>query len=142
MSYPNRYLKIVRASAWYDVIATAALATPWTFEVFWRVMNQITANLALAPMPIFDPIHVLFANLLGSVVLVWAAVRLWQTKPGYGVFDGIARAFFAMWQVVALHQGASPLIWPFLAAELAFGAAQLLPLLHSPWRTRLFGAST
>jgi len=139
MSHSSRYLKIVRASAWYDIVATASFVTPWTFEVFWRVMNQIAANLALAPMPVFDPIHVLFANLLGSVVLVWAAVRLWQTMPGHGAFDGIARALFALWQAVALHQGASALIWPFLAAELAFGSAQLLPLLRGPWRTRLFG---
>jgi hypothetical protein len=141
MPYPYRYLRTVRASAWYDVIATALFVTPWTFDVFWRVMNRISASLALAPMPAFEPMHVLFANLLGSVVLVWAAVRLWKTTPVYGLFDGIARALFALWQAVALYQGASLLIWPFLVAELAFCVAQLLPLLRSPWRTQLFGAS-
>lgn len=127
MANTHGYLRIVRASAWYDVFATAAFATPWTFDAFWRLMNATAITVGITPLPGFDPVHMLFANLLGSVVLVWAAVRLWRTEVAYGLFDGVARVLFSLWQAVALYHGASALIWPFLIAELAFGAAQLLP---------------
>jgi hypothetical protein len=128
MAHPNRYLRIVRASAWYDILATAAFTTPWTLAAFLRALNAMAVTMGTTPVPPFDPVHTLFANLLGSVVLVWAAVRLWRTVPAYGLFDGIARVLFALWEGVALYYGATPLILPFLAVELAFGAAQLLPM--------------
>lgn len=122
------YLRVVRASAWYDVAATAAFATPWTFAWLRGQLNALAPVLGVAPVPVFDPTQLLFANLMGSVVLVWAAVRLWRTQAEFGVFDGIARVLFAVWQFYAIQGGASALIWPFLVAEVGFGVAQLLPV--------------
>ncbi len=132
MPSTHRYLRIVRASAWYDIFATAAFTTPWTFDAFRHVMNATAIAVGTAPLPGFDPVHMLFANLLGSVVLVWSAVRLWRTQAAYGFFDGIARLLFSLWQAVALYHGASALIWPFLIIELTFGAMQLLPAIRGP----------
>ncbi|QBR00525.1 hypothetical protein [Paraburkholderia pallida] len=136
MPHSNRYLRIVRASAWYDIVATSAFTTPWTLGAFLRVLNGMAVAMSTAPVPPFDPVHTLFANLLGSVVLVWAAVRLWRTVPAYGIFDGVARVLFALWEGVALYHGATPLIVPFLVVELAFGAAQLLPVVRDVIRRR------
>lgn len=46
-----------------------------------------------------------------------------------GLFDGAARALFALWQAYALGHGATRLLWLFLVTEVAFGAVQ-----PWPWR--------
>lgn len=125
----ENYLRVVRASAWYDVAATAAFTTPWTFAAVHRALNAVADAVGASRLPAFGAEHMLFANLLGSVVLVWAALRLWRTTAAYGVFDGVARVLFLTWQAVALANGASALVWPFLMFEAAFAVAQLLPWL-------------
>ncbi len=117
---PN-YRRLVRASAWYDLIVTAGFATPWTYVLVHRLLSSY------GYFPPVEPIQTLFANLMGSVVVVWALLRLFRTLPLHGLYDGIARLLFATWQVYALAHGATPLLWAFLAIELAFGATQLIP---------------
>ena len=124
-----RYLRIVRLSAWYDLIVSAGFATPWTFALIHQGLSLL-ARQSGAPgsLPAFAPAHVLMANLLGSVVVVWSLVRLRDTQPVYGRYDALGRFLFAAWQLYAVAQGASWLILGFTAVELAFGLAQLLPL--------------
>ncbi len=117
---PN-YRRLVRASAWYDLIVTAGFATPWTYAQVHRFLSSY------GDFPPIDPIQTLFANLMGSVVVVWSFLRLLRTLPLHGLYDGIARLLFATWQLYALTQGATPLLWAFLAIELTFGATQLVP---------------
>jgi hypothetical protein len=66
---------------------------------------------------------------MGSVVVVWAVLRIVRPLPEHGLFDGVARTLFAAWQAYALAHGASRLLWLFLAVEVAFGVLQL-----APWR--------
>ena len=101
-----RYLRIVRLSAWYDLIVSAGFATPWTFAL----------------------IHQGLSLLAQQSVVVWSLVRLRDTQPVYGRYDALGRFLFAAWQLYAVAQGASWLILGFTAVELAFGLAQLLPL--------------
>ena len=124
-----RYLRIVRLSAWYDLIVSAGFATPWTFALIHQGLSLL-AQQSGAPgsLPAFAPAHVLMANLLGSVVVVWSLVRLRDTQPVYGRYDALGRFLFAAWQLYAVAQGASWLILGFTAVELAFGLAQLLPV--------------
>ncbi|MEU5725571.1 hypothetical protein [Micromonospora sp. NPDC047738] len=69
----------------------------------------------------------LYANLMGSVVVVWALLRIVQAQPVHGLLDGVARTLFATWQTYALAHGATRLLWLFLVVEVAFGPVQLLP---------------
>lgn|SRR5689334_5154229 len=115
------YRHLVRASAWYDLVVTAGFATPWTYVLVHRLLSSY------GDFPPVDPIQTLFANLMGSVVVVWALLRLFRTLPLHGLYDGIARLLFATWQLYALAHGATPLLWAFLAIELTFGAIQLTP---------------
>lgn len=124
MSPQNRsYLRIVRASAWYDLIVTAGFATPWTYALVHRALSSMDA------FPPADTIQTLYANLMGSVVVVWALLRLFRTLPLHGLYDGIARVLFASWQAYALAQGASRILAVFLVMEVSFGVVQLLPWL-------------
>lgn len=126
---PSRapYLRVVRASAWYDLVVTAGFATPWTYALVHGLLSSAGDALGLGALPDRDPVQTLYANLMGSVVVVWSVLRLRGTRPAHGVYDGAARMLFAAWQAYALARGATGVLWPFLAVEVAFGVVQLVP---------------
>ncbi len=123
------YLRVVRASAWYDLVATAGFATPWTFAAVFAGLNGLSTLLGIpARFPPFGPEHMLMANLLGSLVIVWAILRLHAPSILFGRYDAAGRGLFAAWQLYALLHGGHPLIWGFVAIEIAFGIVQALPV--------------
>lgn len=130
---PSRpaYLRVVRASAWYDLLVTAGFATPWTYALLHGMLSSLGGALGLGVMPARDPMQTLYANLLGSVVVVWALLRIVKPLPMHGLFDGAARTLFATWQAYALAHGAPRLVWLFLVFEVAFGIVQLVPWCHN-----------
>lgn len=134
LSGPSRpaYLRVVRASAWYDLVVTAGFATPWTYALLHHALSSLGGALGLGVLPALDPVLTLYANLMGSVVVVWALLRIVKPLPVYGLADGGARTLFAMWQAYALAQGASRVLWVFFVVEVAFGVLQLVPW----WRSR------
>ncbi|MFF3879194.1 hypothetical protein [Streptomyces sp. NPDC001978] len=121
------YLRVVRVSAWYDLAVTAGFATPWTYALVHDALSSCGNALGLGALPELDPWQILFANLMGSVVVVWAVLRIVRPLPEHGLFDGIARTLFATWQAYALAHGVSRLLWLFFGVEVAFGFLQLVP---------------
>ncbi len=70
----TQYRNVVRGSAWYDLIVTAAFATPWSFAALHGVLTALSQKLNLpGELPPFEPVHLLMANLLGSAAGLWAA---------------------------------------------------------------------
>lgn len=118
------YLRLVRASALYDLLVTAPFATPWSLAWLLRQLDALGQWLGFAPLATFSPEALLLGNLLGSVVCVWAALRLASPSVTLGRYDAAARGLFALWQAWALYQGASPLLALFLVIEISFGIAQ------------------
>ena len=77
----NGYLRIVRASAWYDLLVTIGFATPWTFAMIHHSLASTIQALGLpGGFPAFEPAHMLMANLLGSIVTIWTILRLRDTR--------------------------------------------------------------
>ncbi|MFJ5774208.1 hypothetical protein [Streptomyces sp. NPDC093094] len=126
------YLRLVRASAWYDLVVTAGFVTPWTYALVHAALSWTGETLGVGALPAREPMQVLHANLMGSVVVVWSALRLRATLPVHGLYDGAARVLFSLWMAYALGAGASGVLWPFLAVETAWGVVQLAPW----WRAR------
>lgn len=126
------YIRIVRASALYDLVATAPFATPWSFAFVAGVLGALHVNLQL-PGAWFVPdmMQTLFACLMGSVVVIWSLARLHLGLPILGLYDAAARLLFAFWQLNAVWHGASYLILAFTAVELIFFVLQLLPYRRS-----------
>lgn len=125
----SNYLRIVRASAWYDLVVTIGFATPWTFTAILASLEAFSGILGIpGSFPKFEPAHMLMANLLGSIVTVWAILRLRDTQVIYGKYDAAGRFLFATWQLFALANNVHPIIWSFFVIELAFGIAQMLPI--------------
>jgi hypothetical protein len=121
----TQYRNVVRGSAWYDLVVTAGFATPWSFALVHGMLSAL--NLP-GELPAFQPVHMLMANLLGSVVCVWAVLRIRDPQARYGRYDAVARFLFAAWQGYALLHGASSILIVFLVFELAWGVAQVLPV--------------
>ncbi|MFJ3468903.1 hypothetical protein ACIPO9_08685 [Pseudomonas sp. NPDC090203] len=125
----NHNLKIVRASAWYDLAATAAFMTPWSASLCLQGFAALSAALGLdRPVPVLGVSEMLFVNLLGSVVIVWSLWRLRHPSRLVGLYDVLARGLFALWQIYAVAKGASFLILGFTFMEVAFAIAQSLPV--------------
>ena len=121
----GRYLRIVRASGWYDLLVTWPFALPWTFAWLYAQLNLLAQALAspgtLHPL---DTTHMLLANLLGSVVVVWSVARIVAPTVLLGRLDGVARFLFAAWQIYAVAHGANAIVLGFTAFELLFGVLQ------------------
>ncbi|MNX89182.1 hypothetical protein D3C86_1211880 [compost metagenome] len=125
----TQYRRLVQGSAWYDLIVTIAFVTPWSFAALHGLLTAVSQALSLpGELPPFAPVHMLMANLLGSIVCVWAVLRIRDPQQVYGRYDAVARFLFAAWQAYALAHGASSLLVVFLFFELSFGIAQVLPV--------------
>lgn len=125
---PANFRRLVRASAIYDVLATAPFATPWSFAWNWRQLSDLDVRLGGAALPPFDVYPVLVACLMGSLVLVWSALRIATPDIRLGRFDGAARFLFSTWMAWALFVTHQPLLWLFLVPEFAWGVAQWWPV--------------
>jgi hypothetical protein len=122
------FRRIVRASAIYDLVVTAPFATPWTFALVDVQLNTVNQALGGAALPAFAPFHVLFACMLGSVVLIWSLLRVTDPQRRFGRYDGMARMLFSTWMIWALHATGQPLLWLFIVPELAWCVAQWMPV--------------
>ena len=129
---PKHYLTIVKASAWYDLLVTSVFATPWTFAAVYGTLQSLAHTLNLpGQIPNLTVTDILFANLLGTVVVVWSVVRLRQPSVALGRYDAFGRLFFTIWQLYAVCTGASWVLLGFVVFEALFGVLQALPVQKS-----------
>jgi len=124
----SAYLRVARASALYDIAIGVPFATPWTFALLYPQLSQFNVSLGGMPLPAFAPVHVLFACLMGSLVLLWASLRLVRTSVVLGRFDAVGRTVFALWMAWTLAQGGVPLLWFYLLPELLWAVTQAWPV--------------
>lgn len=123
------YRGLVRASGWYDLLVTAAFVTPWSLMLLHSLLMQLSRQWGLGgELPAFAPLHVLMANLMGSIVCVWSVLRIRDPQLQFGRYDAVGRLLFASWQAYALSQGATQLLWGILVLELAWAMLQLWPV--------------
>lgn len=120
--------RLVRASALYDLFLTAGFATPWTFALVHGQLSSLNVALGGAALPAFTPFHMLFACLMGSIVLVWSVLRILEPTTRLGRFDGTGRFLFSLWMTWCLYVTGEPLLWIFIVPEFAWGVAQWWPV--------------
>ena len=117
--------RVVRASAVYDLITTAGFALPWTAPGAFALIGAIHRGLGLSgALPGEDVYTLLFANLMGSIVTVWAVLRILRPEPVLGAADTAGRALFALGMCAALAAGASPVLAGFAVLEVAWALVQ------------------
>ncbi len=114
--------RVVRASALYDFFVTVPFATPWTASWLIEHLHQLHQQLGLsgAEPPAFEPLHLFFVSLAGTIVTLWALLRLWRPEPLFGAVDTGGRAAFSLWMAWGLWQGQTGLLAVMLVLELAW----------------------
>jgi len=135
------YLRIVRASACYDLLVTGPFATPWSFALVMERLSSFNQSLGGNALPEFGVLHTLFACLLGSMVAVWSVMRLTGPSVRLGRFDGMTRVLVALWMGWALVHTGEPVLWLFMVPEIVLGVLQWLPLVPDT-RVQGNGSST
>lgn len=120
------FLRIVRASAWYDLLVTAPFFTPWSFALAHRQLSALNVALGGLALPPFGVFHTLFCCLMGGLVLVWSLLRLRQASVTLGRHDAAARLLFALWMGWALMASGAPVLWLFFIPECGWALAQCL----------------
>lgn len=121
---PAQFRRVVRASAAYDLVVTAPFATPWTFGIAFGHLSAVNQALGGQPLPGFAPLQLLFALLMGSVVLVWSTLRLRGPTTQLGRYDAAARALFSLWMAWAWAQTGDPVLLLFLLPEAVWAVVQ------------------
>ena len=118
----STYLRLARASAAYDVIQILPFATPWTAGWLIDHLRQLHFQLGLpgAAPPAFEPLHLFFVSLFGTIVTLWAVLRVWRPEPQFGAVDTAGSAAFSLWMAQALGMGQTYLLVVMLALELAW----------------------
>jgi len=119
-------LRVVRLSALYDLVVTVGFAFAVTATVIFTGLEALHTNLGLlgATPDASDPFTMMFANLMGSVVTVWALFRILRPSVAAGLADVGARVLFSIGMATALAHGASPLVAGMLVLELVWALAQ------------------
>ena len=117
--------RIVAAGALYDLVTVAPLSTPWTAPIHLKLLNYFNQKFGLSGgMPDFLPIDMLFINLFGAVVLVWAAARLrWSTFTLAAGDLAVRLAVSGVLGWYALQGSVNGLIWVFLLLEIGLAIA-------------------
>ena len=126
-------LRVVRASAVYDLVVTTGFALPWTAGLAFAGLAGVQDALGLSgELPSTGVVFtVLFANLMGSIVVVWSVLRIVAPSRTLGIADTCARFLFAIGMAAALAAGGSTLLVGFLVAEVAWGVVQGAAILSS-----------
>ena len=120
------YLSIVRASAIYDLVVTFPFAFPILALFNITFLTDIHENyLFSGTFPEFLPIHLLFVNFMGCLVIVWSVLRMSKPYAFLGLYDSYARFLFSftMLYYLLVHD-VTGILWLFFIPELTWGSIQ------------------
>jgi hypothetical protein len=119
--------RIIRGFAWLDLAVTFPFALPYVANWLIALIYRIDIHLGLgSPLPYFDPVSMMFVNIMGILGVIWALARIGTPTEELARLDGLGRLVVAALIIHAITWGATPVLWLFVATELAGSAAQLL----------------
>lgn len=119
--------QIIRGFAWLDFAITLPFALPYVSHWLIGLIYHIDFLLGFAsPIPGFDPVSLMFVNIMGVLGVIWALARIGAPTEYLSRLDGLGRLVVAALIIHAITWGATPVLWAFVATELAGSAAQLI----------------
>ncbi|PHS20153.1 MAG: hypothetical protein COA86_02360 [Kangiella sp.] len=129
----STYSKIVRYSAIYDVVMTFPYAFPilvaWNIGMISELHTQYSFS---GSIPEFSPLHLFFVNLMGSLVLVWSAIRIYKPEAILGLYDSFARFLFSFNMLYyLLAYDVTTILWLMFIPELIWGLIQFFGYFYS-----------
>lgn len=115
------------AFAWLDLAITLPLAIPYVGE--WVITLIYRLDYALGwytGFPLLNPVSMLFIHVTGVLGIVWALARLHDPSEFNTRIDAIGRLAVSVLIMLAIYQGATPIIGLFLISELSGFLAERL----------------
>ena len=115
------------AFAWLDLAITLPLAIPYVGE--WVITLIYRLDYALGwytGFPLLNPVSMLFVHVTGVLGIVWALARLHDPSEFNTRIDAIGRLAVSVLIMLAIYQGATPVIGLFLISELSGFLAERL----------------
>lgn len=130
---PSLSRRIIFWGAAYDILVTAAFATPWTAAPLLRFLSQLHTQLGLAGTALHtvDPVSMIFINFSGTLVLMWGGLRLFRPTLLHGAIDSAGRLAVALWIFLAVQAGATTISLPLLIGELIWFTLQAGAIIYA-----------
>lgn len=125
--FARHNIHIIRAGATYDFIASVGFAPPFAAATLATLRHMHTALRMGGSIPAFTVQQLLFTNLMGIVIILWALLRLIKPLPYYGFVDALARVVYAttmLYYIVVLH--VSTVLAGFACLEILWATLQTM----------------
>lgn len=130
--------KVLRAVAWADFAVTLPFALPFIADAMIVLIYGIDRGLDLGtPALLFEmgPLAMMFVHIMGVLGVIWALARLRNLSPDLARIDAFARIAVAVLIVYAMMEGATPVLWLFVATEIAGSIVEFMALRKPDERT-------
>lgn len=125
LSHEQKYNKLIKFGAVYDLLATSLLALPFLVAPILGVIMQLDSvlgfNSTFSPV---DPTEVFLICLGACYVTVWGVFRFKNPSLQVGRYDAILRFFIAFIQILCVSMGATPILLGITCVLIALGLAQ------------------
>ena len=135
MTGSDTQARVIRAIAWIDLAITVPFALPFVAEAVISLLYFADRGIGLdTPSIMFEtgPFGLMFVHIMGVLGVVWALARLRRPAPDLAHMDARARLAVTILILYAIGMGATPLLWLFIASEVAGSAAQFAVLRKTP----------
>jgi len=121
------YRSIIKASGIYDILILLPFAIPGVVELVFTLINKIHDDLALTgSIPEFSPYHFMFVNIMATISIVWAVIRVRNPSTLYACYDTVARLLIAVIMLIYLiYYDVTQIIWLFFVAEISWAILQI-----------------
>ncbi|ABS64141.1 conserved hypothetical protein [Parvibaculum lavamentivorans DS-1] len=123
--------RTIKAVAWCDLALTAPFAIPFVAEALISLIHEMDRQAGFGtPVTLFEmgPLSMMFVHIMGVLGVVWAFARLRTPIPALARIDAGARLAVAALIAYAIAQGATPVLWLFIASEITGSMAQFFAL--------------
>ncbi len=129
-TYPEPYAKIVRASCIFDSLVMLPFAIPGLAGLYVNVLKSVQGAFALGgTIPEFAPLHLMFMNLFGFIVLSWSVVRFFRPDTFIVKTDIVARFVFSgLMLFYYASYGVTSIVLLLTASESFWGLLQIYGL--------------
>ncbi|WP_193336339.1 hypothetical protein [Devosia beringensis] len=128
--------RAVKTSAIYDLATCLPLALPGVAGLYLIVLDTLNGAAGLGgQVGELSPLAMMFVNFLGSLISIWAVIRLINPSWANGLTDIAVRTLFSIAMLNAIFNGVPGLISVLWVCEMVLLLGQAY-FVHRVWSTQ------
>jgi hypothetical protein len=128
--------RAVKTSAIYDLATCLPLALPGVAWLYLVVLDTLNGAVGLGgQVGELSPLAMMFVNFLGSLISIWAVMRLINPSWANGLTDIAVRTLFSIAMLNAIFNGVPGLISVLWVCEMTLLLVQAY-FVHRVWSTQ------